>query len=279
MGDELVEAVERDAVTAGRERLGGVRHGRVVADRLGVALGVAAAVVEPVDPQRLEVGGQRVDLAQEVGGGEPALAERVRRRVRGGGDAGAARHELAEEAGHEHGVARVVELELVDADEPRPAQQLDRLRVAERADERRVLDEGAEVLRPVRDVPERGEEVGLADAEPAVEVDARELDARGPLAGEEPARPLRRAPGAGELVEPVEGRLLRREVGVGPVRFEGGVLELRRRRRARTRSRRPRSSGSARRGGSGHGSRPWSCWRVSRIAPDDGHADFHPHAA
>ncbi len=212
-------------------------------------------------------------------GGEPALAERVRRRVRGRRDARAAGHELAEEPGHQHRVARVVELELVDADEARAREQLHRLRVAERADERRVLDEGAEVLRPVRDVPERGEEVGLADAEPAVEVDARELDARGPLAREEPARPLRGAPGAGELVEPVERRLLRREVGVGPIRFERGVLELRRRhelgRDLGARDRRvpldEADEGMAR--------VPWSCWRGSRIAPDDGHADFHPHAA
>ena len=46
--------------------------------------------------------------------------------------------------------------------------------VAERADEGGVLDERAEVL-PARGhrVPERREQVGLADAEAAVEVDAR----------------------------------------------------------------------------------------------------------
>ena len=198
----------------------GVRDVELGVERGRVPLDVAAAVVEAVDAQGLEVRRQRVDLAEEVGGGEAALAERVRRRVRRRRDARAAGHELAEQPRHQHGVARVVEFELVDADEARALEQLHRLGVAERADERRVLDEGAEVLRPVRDMPERGEQVGLADAESAVEVDAGELDARRPLAREEPARPLCGAPGAGELVQPVERRLLRREVGVGPVGLE-----------------------------------------------------------
>ena len=93
-------------------------------DQARVALGVATAVVEAVDPQRLEVRRERVDLAEEVGRGEAALAERVRWRVGRRGHPGAARHELAEEPRHEHRVARVVELELVDADESRAREQL-----------------------------------------------------------------------------------------------------------------------------------------------------------
>src|SRR6185312_11683158 len=118
----------------------------VLAETRGVALDSPATIVETVDAHRDELRGKGVDLAQKVLGGEPALAERVGRGVRRGGDACARGSEPGEESGHEAGVPRIVKLELVYADEARALQQRRRARVAESPDERRVLDEGAKVF-------------------------------------------------------------------------------------------------------------------------------------
>src|SRR5690606_14043632 len=178
-----------------------------------------------VHAQGLEAVGERLDLALEVLGGEPALAERVGQRVRRRGERDAAVGELAHETGHQRGVARVVELELVDADELLGAQGLDRLVEAEGPHEVGVLDEGA-----VRDgvgpellgdgVGERGEQVGLADAEAAVEVDRR---CRPPAA--EQAAP-RRGDLLGDLLQPVQRAGLARVRGVGAVGGEAGLREV-----------------------------------------------------
>lgn len=96
----------------------------------------------------VEVRRHRVDLAEEVLCREAPLAERIRRGVGRRGQLRARGDELAQQAGHHHRVTRVVELELVDAQQLRTAEQLDRLLVADRAHERRVLDERAEVLPP-----------------------------------------------------------------------------------------------------------------------------------
>src|SRR3712207_8563383 len=48
----------------------------------------------------------RLDLAQEVLGGEPPLPQRVGQRVGGRGQGGAGVGELAQQPGHQHGVAR-----------------------------------------------------------------------------------------------------------------------------------------------------------------------------
>ncbi len=107
--------------------------------------------------------------------GEPALAELARQGVGGGGERHARVDQLAEQGGDEDGVARVVELELVDAQQAVAGQGLDRLLEAEGADQVRQLHEGAERLERGLGrggVPEGGEQVGLADAVAAVEVDA-----------------------------------------------------------------------------------------------------------
>ncbi len=135
----------------GVERVEGVDGGRI--DRVhdvGVALDVAVPVVDAVDRDDLELGGQRVDLAQEVLGGEAALAERVRRGCSRSPRPGS-RTRPARSAGLdiEPGVARVVELELVDRDAGRRrCSSSTAFAVADRADQRGVLDEGAEVLGP-----------------------------------------------------------------------------------------------------------------------------------
>ena len=217
MLDERTELVDGRAGLL-RQREDGV----VPRDERGLGR-VAAPVVEAPDPDGGEPVGQPLDLAEEVGGGEAPLPQGVRRRVGGRPDAGAALHELAEQPRHEHRVARVVELELVDRDEGRAGQQADGLRVAERADEGRVLDEGAEVLAPGREVPERREQMGLADAEPAVEVEAGPLGRLRPAA-EEAAGP--RSPAGREGADRLHRLRLRRVLRVGPVVLEPGLREL-----------------------------------------------------
>lgn len=135
----------------------------------------AVAVVLAVDAQRVEAGGEALYLAQEVGGREPALAELARQGVGGGGERHARVDQLAEQGGDQDRVARVVQLELVDAQEAVAGERLDRLLEAEGADQVGQLDEGAEGLEGGfggGGVPERGQQVGLADAVAAVEVDA-----------------------------------------------------------------------------------------------------------
>ena len=181
-------------------------HG-VLGDRGGRRGQVAVAVVGPVHAQHLEARRQRLDLAQEVGGGEAALAELVRQRVGGRGQLHAAVGQPGEQRGDQDGVAGVVELELVDADQREVGQPLHRGGEAEGADQAGVLDERAVGLLLARRrglVPERGQQVGLADAEAAVEVDAdRAGDRSLPL--EQPAALLRSggADGRGEGLEPV----------------------------------------------------------------------------
>src|SRR5690606_4195146 len=67
--------------------------------------------------------------------------------------------------------ARVVELPLVDGDESHPAERLPRPRYPEEPDREDELIEREVRLGSGRRVPERGQEVGLPDAEPAVQVD------------------------------------------------------------------------------------------------------------
>ena len=120
---------------------------------------------------------------------------------------------------HQHRVAGVVELELVDADQPVAPERLDGLGEAQRADQVGEADEGAERLGPLGGVPEGGQQVGLADAEAAVEVDAprgraslrRRNDQRLPAATA--------VHGPGETLEvPDRGRL----AGLGRVGSVGG---------------------------------------------------------
>jgi hypothetical protein len=138
--------------------------------------------------------------------------------------------QLGEQGGDQHGVAGVVELELVDGEQPVPGQRLHRRGEPEGAHQVRELDE-----RPVRAgrrrvVPERGQQVGLADAEAAVEVDAGPaLGRAGPA--EQPLglrlQPLR------ERGEPFHRLGLRGLRRVGLVGREAHGVEARRRHQGR----------------------------------------------
>ena len=186
------------------------------------------AVVLAVDPQHVEVGRQALDLAEEVLRGEPALPQLVRQRVRRGRQADAGLDELAQQGRHEHRVAGVVELELVDADEAVALERLDGRAEAERADEVGVLDERPEPLGPGHGMPQGGEQVRLAHAEAAVEVHAGTTLGR--------CRPPEDRP---------TGRRLGDARGEGPQRGERRRL----RRLARRRAGRCRSCTSAKCGG------------------------------
>ncbi len=220
--DQLGEGVDGHGPAAGLRGIGPcVEVGGVDGDR--VAFEGAAPVVEAVDADGVEPVAHGLDLAEEVGRREAPLPQGVRRRVARRGDARAVGHEVGQQARHHHRVARVVELELVDGHERRSAEDADGALVAESPDERRVLDEGAEVLRSRHGVPERREEVRLADAEPAVEVDAG-LQGGRLLAREQAAAGS--GPVARERAQHLDGLRLGVVLGVGPVGVEPRVVEL-----------------------------------------------------
>ena len=182
------------------------------------------AVVLAVHADDLELVGQDLDLALEVLRREAPLAERARQGVGGRHQAHAGVGQLAHEPGHQHGVPRVVELELVDAHERVLLQGVHRAPERERAHQVGVLHERAERLGPGGRVPRRGQQVGLADAEAAVEVDAGRP--RRPLlpaeqAAEEPAARAAPAEVCREPAQPLHGLCLRGVRGVRDVGVEG----------------------------------------------------------
>ena len=64
----------------------------------GVPLDGATAVIEPIDAQGSEASRQRVDLTQEVGGGESPLPQRVGRSVGCRRDSRPGRHQVRQES-------------------------------------------------------------------------------------------------------------------------------------------------------------------------------------
>jgi hypothetical protein len=128
---------------------------------------------------------------------------------------------LAEQPGHQHGVAGIVQLELVDGQQPVAGQPAHRLGETERADQVGVLDEGPVRLRAGHGMPERCQQVGLADAETAVQVVPARCrrclpEESLPRRGGDPRRKR------GQRVDgcPLAGFIRRRAVGVEPHRIE-----------------------------------------------------------
>ena len=200
------------------------------AERIGLDARLRS-VVGPVDADDLEVRRDRRDLASEVVGRETSLAEAVGQRVRRGDDLHA-RSDHRSEEGHGHQRLRdVVELELVDAEQPVRREGGDRRLHAEEPDDAGELGEREVRLRRRRLVPRGGEQVGLADAVAAVEV------ARGG-AGWRVRFPQRFGLGASPIAEVKRsiaarrGRL-RRMGGVGQVGREPRRGEASRRHEAR----------------------------------------------
>ena len=263
MGDELVEPVDRDAVTAGRGTRRCAPRTAASSSTSAWPSSVAVAVVDAVDAQRLEARRQRVDLAQEV------LRRRTGpRRARSAGCSmsrpAACRRRRARRAAGSSPSCRPGRRARTRRcrRRSRPAEQLDGVLVAERADQRRVLDEGAEVL-PARASRARARRAGGSCRRRTRRRGRRPgLSARAACRRKNPPGRCGRAPAPANVVQPVDGLLLRREVGVRPVRFERRV------RRTAAAARGSRRISAAEICGFAlgeadpvHGSRPWSCWR------------------
>lgn len=138
------------------------------------------------------------------------------KRVGSRGDGHPTRYQLREQPRYQRRVARVVQLELVDAHHGVVGQQFDALQEAENACDLRQFAEARKRLRAGHRVIDRRQQVGLTDTEPAVEIDAHPgqhlplaeqlllaRPAGSRLLGEGPAR--------------LYGRRLRRLVGIWPV--------------------------------------------------------------
>ena len=103
-------------------------------------------VVRPFDPHGRENTCERVDFTQEVLRGEPPLAQLLGQRVRRRRHRHPAFHQLRQQPRDQRGVARVVELELVDAHHDVIGQQLDALDEAEHPGQLGQLAERGERL-------------------------------------------------------------------------------------------------------------------------------------
>ena len=166
--------------------------------------------------------GQPTDLAAELVRREPALAQLAGQRVGGRGEEHAGVGQLTEQPGHQHGVAGIVEFEFVDGQQPVAGQPLHRFPEAQRADQVGVLDEGAVGLRSRHRVPERCQQMGLADPEPAVQIHPGRLRVGGPA---EPALLRRVGDRLRHCGERGERGLLRRFGWIGAVGAEPDGVE------------------------------------------------------
>ena len=140
--------------------------------------------------------------------------------------------EPAQHRGDQNRVTRIVELELVDADQPRSGEPFDGLREPERAGQVGQFDERAEDAlrtRHRRHVPQRRQQMRLADAEAAVEVEARPVLGRGGTSAQPPTSPIRAVTrSAGKGPDRSDRRGLCRFCRVRPVRLEADGREARR---------------------------------------------------
>ena len=166
MAQQRIEVVEGSTLG----RLSQRAH-LLIGQRLGRLGQAAVPIVRPIDPDRAEPRGKSLDLAKEVVSGEPVLAEPVRQRVGRGREPHATLVESREQGGHEHRVAGVIEFELVDAEQPHTAERLDGGTESQRTDEVGQFDKGRVGLGTGHGVPQRCEQVSLADTEPTIEVD------------------------------------------------------------------------------------------------------------
>jgi hypothetical protein len=154
--------------------------------------------------------------------GEAALSERAGQGVRGGRNPDAGPRPAWTAAWRPAPCPGIVELELVDGQQPVSAQRRHGLAEAEGADQVGQLHEGAVRARLRRLVPERGQQVGLADAVAAVEVDTRPAGRRlGPAQQPLPGR----LQGAGEHAKHHDRPGLRGVLRVGQVGREARVVE------------------------------------------------------
>src|SRR5690554_1415548 len=134
---------------------------------------VAGTVIGSLEPHGVEVCRNALDLAPEVRGVEPALAERLGRCVRSGQYHGAAPEQRLQEGLDDQGVARVVQLELVEAQQPDPGVVLAGTDHAPHANEmHQFLKRDVGTFDGAGGVEGSSEKVSLAGAETAIEIQA-----------------------------------------------------------------------------------------------------------
>ena len=180
MGDQRVELIVTRGGASVHERS---QHpvDLVWAERIGLDPRFGP-VVRSVDAHDLEVRRDRGDLTGEVIRREPTLPESIGQRVRRGNDPHSLRDDRAEEGDGHQRLGDVIELELVDAEQPVRRERGDRLVHAEEADDAGQLGERQVRLGIGCFVPRRREQVGLAHAVAAVEVARRSSRQRRPPA-------------------------------------------------------------------------------------------------
>ena len=172
--------------------------------------------------------GKSLDLAKEVLGGESTLAEPVGQRVGGCRETNARLDESAEQGGHQYGVPRIVQFEFVDAHQSAVGQCRHRGRESHRAHKVGELHEGAVGLGVRGGMPQRRQQMRLADTEATVEIH--------PGTFLRWCRPSPPTPGPVRLVQPIGEGLQprhRRRLGwfgrVRSIGVEGHRREVRRR--------------------------------------------------
>ncbi len=183
------------------------------------------AIVLTIDAEHVKLVGQHLDFALEVDCRKPAVAQRAWQGIGRRCELHPGVGEFTHQAGHQDRVPRIVELELVDADQRVPAERLNRPPEGQGPDEVCVLDERAERFFAGRRVPKGRQEVSFADAEAAVEVDP------GPCWCLLRAEQFAQSCGfglvdhVGKLGQGFHRRRLRRLAGVRAVTVKGHVAE------------------------------------------------------
>jgi hypothetical protein len=184
-------------------------------------------VVGPVHPDRGESRRQPLDLAQEILGSEPILAEPVGQRVRRGRQCHPVLGKTGQQGRDQDGVARVVQLELVDGEQPHAMQCLHKILEAEGASQVCQLDKGGVRLRRRSLMPQRRQQMRLADAEATVQIHPASAS-RAPPPQQQPAAFRGTVQLAGELLQRLAGGRLGRLGGIGQVAAEAHAGEQRR---------------------------------------------------
>src|SRR5690554_5241967 len=115
--NEIVKGIISQPIPRGYS-IGKLKAVRFVAQRHSVALEVALSEIFTINANGEESVTHCLDLSHEIGGREPPFAQRVRWGVRRRYKLRSVRREVTNQPGHHHGVPRIIQLELVDTDEP-----------------------------------------------------------------------------------------------------------------------------------------------------------------
>jgi hypothetical protein len=131
----------------------------------------STSVVAANDLENLEPRGQAADLASEILCRKALGAEAFWQSVRGRKHVEPRVHELAEQPGDEHGIARVIELELVNDEEGELHEKVSRPLQPEHADDRGEIPKGGEARVLTHRADRCRRKVALANTVGAVQVE------------------------------------------------------------------------------------------------------------